>query len=145
MNAFPLELSGGEQQRGAIARATAEGHSLRAFAPQDVELMPKYKDFGFQCSPRAEQPDQAAPDQPAKIAHRWNYQPIRGRQSAVWVCGRDTHRHVLRIEGKMLDGIADNERIRLAALLASCVANLSKATGKVLRMPALPANVRYRQ
>jgi hypothetical protein len=45
----------------------------------------------------------------------------------------------------MLDGIADNERIRLAALLASCVANLSKATGKVLRMPALPANVRYRQ
>src|SRR6266481_1063915 len=84
-------------------------------------------------------------DQPAKIAHRWNYQPIRGRQSAVWVCGRDTHRHVLRIEGKMLDGIADNERIRLAALLASCVANLSKATGKVLRMPALPANVRYRQ
>ena len=40
---------------------------------------------------------------------------------------------------------ADNERIRLAALLASCVANLSKATGKVLRMPALPANVRYRQ
>ena len=36
-------------------------------------------------------------------------------------------------------------RIRLAALLASCVANLSKATGKVLRMPALPANVRYRQ
>ena len=45
----------------------------------------------------------------------------------------------------MFDGIADNERIRLAALLASCVANLSKATGKVLRMPALPANVRYRQ
>ena len=58
---------------------------------------------------------------------------------------RKAHRHVLRIEGKMLDGIADNERIRLAALLASCVANLSKATGKVLRMPALPANVRYRQ
>jgi hypothetical protein len=37
----------------------------------------------FQCSPRPEQPDQGAPDQPAKIAHRSNYQPIRGRQSAV--------------------------------------------------------------
>jgi hypothetical protein len=45
--------------------------------------MPKHKVFGFQRSPRAEQPDQGAPDQPAKIAHRWNYQPIRGRQSAV--------------------------------------------------------------
>src|SRR5207249_5816886 len=43
-------------------------------------------------------------------------------------------------------GAAKNPRgaVRLAALLASCVANLSKATGK-LRMPALPANVRYRQ
>ena len=61
----------------------AEGHSLRAFAPQDVELMPKYKVFGFQRSARAEQPDQGVPDQPAKIAHRWNYRPIRGRQSAV--------------------------------------------------------------
>src|ERR1700716_594318 len=61
----------------------AEGHSIRRFAPQDVELMPKHKVFGFQRSPRAEQPDQGAPDQPAKIAHRWNYQPIRGRQSAV--------------------------------------------------------------
>jgi hypothetical protein len=29
----------------------------------------------------AEQPNQGVPDQPAKIAHRWNYQPIRGRQS----------------------------------------------------------------
>ena len=34
----------------------------------------------FQRGARPEQPDQGAPDQPAKIAHRWNYQSIRGRQ-----------------------------------------------------------------
>jgi hypothetical protein len=62
---------------------TAEGHSLRGFATQDVELVSKNKDFDFQRSPRPEQPDQAAPDQSAKIAHRWDYQPIRERQSAV--------------------------------------------------------------
>jgi hypothetical protein len=61
----------------------AEGHSLRGFATQDVELVSKNKDFDFQRSPRPEQPDQAAPDQSAKIAHRWDYQPIRERQSAV--------------------------------------------------------------
>ena len=33
--------------------------------------MPKYEDFGFQRSPRPKQPDQGAPDQSAKIAHRW--------------------------------------------------------------------------
>ena len=60
-----------------------EGHSLRRFAPQDIELVTKHKDFGFQRSARPEQPDQGAPDQPAKIAHRWNYQPIREPQSAV--------------------------------------------------------------
>jgi hypothetical protein len=69
----------------------AEGHSFRAFAPQDIELVSKNKDFGFQRGPRPEQPDQGAPDQSAKIAHRSDYQPIRERQSAVlvWVCGRD--------------------------------------------------------
>jgi hypothetical protein len=60
-----------------------EGHSFPGFAPQEVELVSKNKDFGFQRSPRPEQPGQGAPDQPAKIAHRWNYQPIRERQSAV--------------------------------------------------------------
>jgi hypothetical protein len=70
----------------------AEGHSFRAFAPQDIELVSKNKDFGFQRGPRPEQPDQGAPDQSAKIAHRSDYQPIRERQSAVlvWVCGRDS-------------------------------------------------------
>jgi hypothetical protein len=60
----------------------AEGHSLRGFAPQDVELVSKNKDFGFQRSARPEQPNQGAPDQPAQIAHRENYQPIRRSQSA---------------------------------------------------------------
>ncbi len=45
--------------------------------------MSKNKGFGFQRSPRLEQPDQGAPDQPAKIAHRCNYRPVRGRESAV--------------------------------------------------------------
>ena len=61
----------------------AEGHSFRGFAPQDVELVSKNKDFGFQRSTRAEQPNQCAPDQSAKITHRSDYQPIRERQSAV--------------------------------------------------------------
>ena len=47
----------------------AERQSLRGFAPQHVELMPKHKDLSFQRSPRPEQPDQGTPDQPAKIAH----------------------------------------------------------------------------
>jgi hypothetical protein len=56
---------------------------FRGFAPQHVELMAKDEDFGFQRGPRPEQPDQGAPDQPAKIAHRSDYQPIRERQSAA--------------------------------------------------------------
>jgi hypothetical protein len=52
--------------------------------------MPKHKDFGFQRSPRAEQPDQGAPDQPAEIADPENYRPIRGRRQLFWVCGRDS-------------------------------------------------------
>jgi hypothetical protein len=60
------------------------------FAPQHVELMAKDKVF-FQRGPRSEPPDQGAPDQSAKIAHRSDYQPIGERQSAIWVCGRDTH------------------------------------------------------
>jgi hypothetical protein len=33
-------------------------------------LVSKDQDLGFQRSPRPEQSDQGAPDQPAKIAHR---------------------------------------------------------------------------
>jgi hypothetical protein len=62
---------------------THRRQSFRGFAPQDIELVSKNEDFGFQRSPRPEQPDQGAPDQSAKIAHRSDYQPIRGRQSAV--------------------------------------------------------------
>jgi hypothetical protein len=57
----------------------AERQSLRGFAPQHVELVSKDKDLGFQRSPRPEQSDQGAPDQPAKIAHRSEYRLIRGR------------------------------------------------------------------
>src|SRR5215469_3898755 len=39
---------------------------LRGFALQDIELMPKHKDFGFQRSPRPEQVDQGPPDQSGK-------------------------------------------------------------------------------
>jgi hypothetical protein len=41
-------------------------YSFWGFAPQQVELMPKCKDFGFQHSPR---PDQGASDPSAEIAH----------------------------------------------------------------------------
>src|SRR5260370_13186248 len=46
-----------------------ERQSLRGFAPQHVELMSKDQELGLQRSPRAEQSDQGAPDQPAKIPH----------------------------------------------------------------------------
>jgi hypothetical protein len=62
--------------------------TLRAVVPEHVELMTKSKVFGFQPSPRAKQLDQGVPDQPAKIAHRWNYRQIRDGQ-LFWVCGRD--------------------------------------------------------
>jgi hypothetical protein len=67
----------------------AERQSLRGFAPEHVELVSKDKDLGLQRNPRPEQSDQDAPDQPAKIAHRSEYQPIRGRGQPFWVCGRD--------------------------------------------------------
>src|SRR5262249_31304280 len=43
----------------------------------------KDKDFGLQRGPRPKQSDDRAPDQPAEIAHRGEYQPIRRRPSAV--------------------------------------------------------------
>ena len=81
MNFCDNDLDGNTNKQQPVD--AAEGHSLRGFAPQDVELVSKNKDFDFQRSPRAEQRDQAAPDQSAKIAHRWDYQAIRERQSAV--------------------------------------------------------------
>ncbi len=62
---------------------SVEAHSLRRSELQDIGLVPKHKDFGFQRSARPEQPDQSALDRPAKIAHRWTYQPIRGDQLNV--------------------------------------------------------------
>src|SRR5260221_14482921 len=61
----------------------AEGQSLRGFAPQHVELVSKDKDLGFQRSPRPEQSDEGAPDQPAKIAHRERVSPDSRSRSAV--------------------------------------------------------------
>src|SRR6266487_3724654 len=61
----------------------AECKSLRGFAPQHVELVSKDKDFGFQRSPRPEQSDQGAPNQPAKIAHRERVSADSRSRSAV--------------------------------------------------------------
>src|SRR5260370_19341345 len=60
-----------------------KGDPLPGFTPQHVELVPKDKDFGLQCGPRPEQSDHSAPDQPAEIAHRGDYQPIRRLLSAA--------------------------------------------------------------
>jgi hypothetical protein len=49
--------------------------------------MPKGENFSLQ---RLEQPGYGVPNQTAKIAHRNDYQPIRGKSAAFWVYGRDT-------------------------------------------------------
>src|SRR5262249_20762964 len=71
------------QHPGGQTIESAQSHSLRGFALQQIELMSQNQNFGLQRSPRPEQSDQSAPDQRAKIAHRIEYQPIRGRRSAV--------------------------------------------------------------
>jgi hypothetical protein len=45
--------------------------------------MPKDEDFGLQGCARPKQPGHCVPDQLEKIAHRSDYQPIRGRSTAV--------------------------------------------------------------
>ena len=60
-----------------------ERQSLRGFAPQHDELMSKDKDLGLQRSPRPEYPDQGAPDQPAKVAHRQRISTDSRSRSAV--------------------------------------------------------------
>ena len=61
----------------------AEDRSLRRFTTQHIELMPKDKDFGVQCRLRPEQAGHETPNQPAEIAHRQDYHPIRRRPSAA--------------------------------------------------------------
>src|SRR5262249_29747609 len=61
----------------------AERQSLRRFAPQDVDLVSKGKDLGLQLSPRPEQSDQGAPDQPAKITHAERVSADSRSRSAV--------------------------------------------------------------
>ena|SRR6516225_3998771 len=55
----------------------ADGHPLRRFAPQYIELMSKDEDFSLQRCARPDEFDHRAPDQSAEIAHWSNYQPIR--------------------------------------------------------------------
>ena len=64
VRARELRQGKGAGLENSVALDFAEQHA--EFAPEHVELMPKYKVFGFQRSPRAEQPDQGVPDQPAK-------------------------------------------------------------------------------
>src|ERR687891_2015988 len=59
-----------------------EDRALRRFTPQHVELMSEHKDLGLQGSLRPEQSDHGIPHQPAEIAHRVDYQPIRRPSSA---------------------------------------------------------------
>src|SRR5258708_18083653 len=60
-----------------------ERQPLWGFAPQHVELMSKDKVLGLQRSPRPEQSDQGAPDQPAKIAHQQRVSADSRSRSAV--------------------------------------------------------------
>ena len=61
----------------------AKGHPLRRSTAENIELVAKNEDFGLQRRPRAEQPGCGAPDEPEELAHRADYQPIRGMTSAV--------------------------------------------------------------
>jgi hypothetical protein len=47
-----------------------EGHSLRRFAPQRVELVSKNQDFRLKPWSRSEQPGSRACQQPEKMSHR---------------------------------------------------------------------------
>ena len=61
----------------------AEGCSFCGFAPQHIELVSKDKDFTLQCSPRPEQANHGAQDQPVEIVHRDRLLPIRKKPPAV--------------------------------------------------------------
>jgi hypothetical protein len=60
-----------------------EDQPLWGFAPQHIELVSKDKDFTLQCSPRPEQANHGAQDQPEEIVHRDRLLPIRKKPSAV--------------------------------------------------------------
>ena len=52
-----------------------EGHSLRRFAPEHIELVSKNQDFRLKPCSRPEQPGQRACQQPEKIYHRERTSP----------------------------------------------------------------------
>jgi hypothetical protein len=45
-------------------------------------LVPEHENFGLQRRPRPEEASESQPDQPAKIDHRREHQPIRARLPA---------------------------------------------------------------
>jgi hypothetical protein len=53
------------------------------FAPQHIELVSEDKDFTLQWSPRPEQANHGAQDQPVEIVHRDRLLPIRKKPPAV--------------------------------------------------------------
>jgi hypothetical protein len=58
------------QSRKYRAVNAIEGHSLRRFAPEHVELVSKNQDFSLKPCSRPQQPRQRAWQQPEKIYHR---------------------------------------------------------------------------
>jgi hypothetical protein len=56
----------------------ANGDPLGRSTPQHIELMAKDEKFGLQRCARPQQPGHCVPDQLEEIAHRGDYQPIRG-------------------------------------------------------------------
>jgi hypothetical protein len=79
-NGLPSRLDDFERIEDARAEAIesgkdqsvniAERDAFRPLALQQVQLVPEHKDLSRQCRPRPKQPDQSAPEQLAKIAHR---------------------------------------------------------------------------
>jgi hypothetical protein len=62
---------------------SAEGHLHRRSTAQHIELVAEDKGLSLQRGPRPELPGYSTPDQPAEIAHRADYQPIRRVTSSI--------------------------------------------------------------
>ena len=54
----------------------ADGDPQGRSTPDHIELMPKDKDFDFNAGRDRNSPTTAHPEQPEKIGHRNDYQPI---------------------------------------------------------------------
>ena len=69
----------------------AESHSLRSFAPQDIELMAKHKDFGFQRSPDRNSPIKAHQINLQRSLIEGTIDRFAGVSQLFWVCGRASY------------------------------------------------------